>query len=122
MAKSPKKNEETIQKALSALRDLAPDAKFGNKGLAELETQAEKSMLPRRRLLEIENERAEQMAMRDTEDGKTLMMIDKIVGGVINHDDFGDDSALYEAFGFVRKSQRKSGLTRKKKAVVAPTP
>jgi hypothetical protein len=121
MAKSPKKNEETIQKALSALRGLAPDVKFGNKGLAELETQSEKSMIPRRRLVEIENERAEQIAMRDTEDGKTLMLIDKIVGGVINHDDYGDDSALYEAFGFVRKSQRKSGLTRKKKEIVAPT-
>jgi hypothetical protein len=26
----------------------------------------------------------------------------------------GDDSALYEAMGYVRKSARKSGLTRKK--------
>jgi hypothetical protein len=35
--------------------------------------------------------------------------------GVEGHKDFGDDSPLYAAMGFVRKSERKSGLTRKKK-------
>lgn len=34
--------------------------------------------------------------------------------GVRGDKDFGDDSALYGAMGFVRKSERKSGLTRKK--------
>lgn len=46
------------------------------------------------------------------EDTKILKMIDQIVAGVVGHDDYGDDSALYEAFGFVRKSKRKSGLKR----------
>ena len=35
--------------------------------------------------------------------------------GVRGHDDYGSDSPLYGGMGFVRKSQRKSGLTRKKK-------
>jgi len=114
MPKSPKKIEEIIQRALSALRDGAPIKKFNNKGLAELEVQAEKSMAPRRRLDEIANEETEQIALRDSEDIKTLKMIDQIVSGVKGDDEFGDDSALYEMFGFIRKSQRKSGLTRKK--------
>jgi hypothetical protein len=42
-------------------------------------------------------------------------MCEKIKNGVIASDEFGDDSALYEAFGFVRRSQKKSGLTRKGK-------
>ena len=33
--------------------------------------------------------------------------------GVEGHKDYGDDSPLYGAMGFVRKSERKSGLTRK---------
>lgn len=35
--------------------------------------------------------------------------------GVEGHKDFGNDSPLYGAMGHVRKSERKSGLTRKKK-------
>lgn len=35
--------------------------------------------------------------------------------GVAGHKDFGDDSELYGAMGFTRKSERKSGLTFKKK-------
>lgn len=36
--------------------------------------------------------------------------------GVEGHKDFGDDSPLIGSMGFVRKSERKTGLTRKKKA------
>ncbi len=112
MPNSPKKNEETFLKALNGLRDLAPTDKFNNKGLAELEVQFEKSMAPRRRLSEIKNEETEQIALREAEDSKTLRMIDQIVAGIVGHDAFGDDSALYEAFGFIRRSKRKSGLKR----------
>ncbi len=39
----------------------------------------------------------------------------KVGQGVAGNSDFGDDSPLYGAMGFVRKSERKSGLTKKKK-------
>lgn len=35
--------------------------------------------------------------------------------GVAGNADYADDSPLYGAMGFVRKSERKSGLTKKKK-------
>lgn len=37
--------------------------------------------------------------------------------GVEGHEDFGPDYPMYEGMGFTRVSQRKSGLTRKKKPV-----
>jgi hypothetical protein len=40
----------------------------------------------------------------------------KIRDGVEGHEDFGPDHPMYEAMGFVRASERKSGLTRKKQA------
>lgn len=116
MPKNPKKNEEKMKKALNALKTLAPNVKFNGKGVEELEAQINRSMAPRQRLEEIDNEKAEQIALRDSEDVRSLAMIDKIVAGIIGHDDFGEDSALYEAFGYIRKSDRKSGLTRKKKS------
>lgn len=41
--------------------------------------------------------------------------------GVAGHKDYGDDSPLYGSMGFVRKSERKSGLTRKKKNGGSPS-
>lgn len=114
MPKSPGNNEEKMLKVLNALKTLAPDKKFGNKGVAELEAQVEKSLAPRRRIDELDDERTEQVALREAEDEKTLKMIDQIVAGIIADDEYGDDSALYEAAGYIRRSQRKSGLTRKK--------
>ncbi len=41
--------------------------------------------------------------------------------GVEGHADFGSDHPIYEAMGFVRTSDRKSGLTRKKGGGETPT-
>ena len=114
MPNSPKKVEETMQRALDAWSDLAPDKKFGNKSLADFQAQCEKSMAPRRKLTELTNEEKRQIAIRETEDKATMQMFEKIVAGIISDDDFGNDSAIYEAFGFVRKSDRKSGNTRRR--------
>ena len=51
---------------------------------------------------------------RDDDDGVTNEAIQKVVKGVAGDADFGEDSDLYEAMGYVRKSERKSGLSRKK--------
>ncbi len=122
MGKSPKHNEEIIERALNALSTLAPDAKFNNLGLAEIAPQAERCMAPRRRLAEVDTIRTDQIALRESEDDKMLKMIEKIVLGILSDDRFGKDSALYEAFGYIRKSNRKSGLTYKKKKEVKEMP
>jgi hypothetical protein len=122
MGKSPKHNEEIIDRAVNALSTIAPDAKFNNLGLVEVTAQAERCMTPRRQIAAIATMKGEQIAVRETEDEKMLKMIDKIVLGILNDERFGEDSALYEAFGYVRKSKRKSGLLRKKKSEVKEMP
>jgi hypothetical protein len=122
MRSYPKKNEKIIERAVNALRDYAPDVKFKGKGLAELDPQAELCFGSRRHLLELDHETSEEVINREAQDAKALAIIDEIVDGVIGHPDFGDDSPLYEALGFVRKSRRKSGLTRKRKKEVKEMP
>lgn len=114
MAKSPKNNEEKMHRVLNAWKTLAADKSFGGMKLADFEAQVENSMKPRRRLVEIKDEETEQTTLRDTEDEITLDKIELAVAGVVADPNFGSDSALYEAMGYVRKSERKSGLTRKK--------
>ncbi len=41
----------------------------------------------------------------------------RVANGVRGDKDYGEDSALYGAMGFIRKSERASGLTRRTKTV-----
>ena len=56
---------------------------------------------------------------RDTADITTADANQKVVKGVIGDPNFGDNSDLYDAMGYVRKSDRASGLTKKGKATPA---
>lgn len=113
MADSPKEIEEKYNRFLNAWTTLAPDKTFGGITLAEFTAQVGKSNSPRQKLIGLNDERTAAETERDTEDKNSLKMCERVKNGVIADPDFGDDSALYEAFGFVRKSERKSGLTRK---------
>lgn len=50
---------------------------------------------------------------RNDADEQSLKVSDGVIKAVVADKNFGDDSARNEAMGFVRKSERKSGLTRK---------
>ena len=55
---------------------------------------------------------------RDVRDDKYVALNEKrskVGFGVAGSAAYGNDSPLYGAMGFVRKSEKKSGLTRKKK-------
>lgn len=115
MAKTAKDRQKKYKQYQQALRNLAPDKTFGRITLAEFEAQIAKSEAPRADLERIDDEKKAAEAKIEFEDKITMKMCDKIKNGVVDDDDFGDDSALYESLGYVRKSERKSGLTRKNK-------
>ena len=119
MPNSPKEDEARMTTALTALKTLAPDQTFGGSTSAEFEAQVNKSLAPRLRLEQIDDEKKQQQALRESEDKITMKQLQLIVNGVLADPEYGDDSALYEALGYVRKSDRKSGLTRKKVVPVA---
>ena len=91
-----------------------PDVKFRRKSLTDLKT----------RLAGIKTKEdlsadlgTQKKVVDDSIDDDYLALDDFIVDvgeGVRGHDDFGSDSELYGAMNFVRKSKRKSGLTRGK--------
>ena len=116
MATSPKDSEEKMLKILNAWKTLAPNKTFGGFKVSEYEAQVNKSLAPRTRLDQLEDERLQEIASREAEDAVMMKDAQFIVNGVLADPEFGDDSALYEAFGYVRKSDKKSGLTRKKSA------
>jgi hypothetical protein len=67
---------------------------------------------------DIEALRAQVSMKEDQRDNVYSLLDDDNVDvgkGVVGHKDYGDDSPLYGSMGFVRKSERQSGLTHKTK-------
>lgn len=114
MADSPKVIEERYNRILNAWKTLEPDKTLGGMTVAQFEAQISKSNTPRVKIQALEDEAKQEQTNRENEDKITLKACEMIVKSVIADPDLGDDSALYEAMGYVRKSNRKSGLTRKK--------
>lgn len=115
MGYNPKANEQKLDKIYSAWKTLAPTKSFGGMTLAEFEVFVNASMADRAVLSQLEDQIKQAIAARDNSDNIGLAKALLVVAGVIADPTEGDDSALYEAMGYVRKSNRSSGLTRKKK-------
>ena len=114
MGNTPKSNEEKMNTMLNAWRNLAPDKSFGGMTLAQFQAIAKPAQDARTRLAEIENQRTHAIDTRDDADNDFLAKAQLVVNGVLADPTEGANGALYEAMGYTRKSERKSGLTRKR--------
>jgi hypothetical protein len=63
----------------------------------------------------LEAQRSAAIRRRDDADELAREKVDLVVNAVRGNPDFGPDSPLYRALGFIPKSERRSGLTRKVK-------
>ena len=115
MPNSPKDNEQRMEKMLNAWRTLAPDRTFGEMTLAQFEALITRAQAARQRIDDLNDQLTEAHAERDAADDAFNAKARLVVAGVLANPDFGPDSALYEAFGYTRTSERKSGLTRGRK-------
>lgn len=113
MAGSPKTTAERMEKMVNAWRTLASAKSFGGMTLAQFESAAEPSRAARRKIEELDAQRADAVIERDTADEAFDAKAKFVIAGVLADPTEGPDSALYEAFGYTRTSERKSGLTRK---------
>ena len=115
MPTSPKTTEERIERMLNGWRTLAPEKSFGGMTLTQFEAVAAPSIAARRRIDELDNQRAQASAERDEADEEFNEKAQMVVAGVVADPTEGPNSALYAAFGYKRKSEHKSGLHRSTK-------
>lgn len=106
--------KDKVVKMLSAWLEGAPTVKFMGIGREDLFAKSKQADTLEN---EIEDLRA-QMKLKEELLGVVYYELNQMTvnvrNGVTGDPEFGDDSALYGAMGYVRKSERKSGLTRKK--------
>ena len=119
MATNPKNNEQKMEKMLNAWQTLAPDKSFGGMTFAQFQSAAAPAQAARARIDDLEDQLKQALTDRDNADEAFLAKAQLVINGVLADPTEGADSALYEAMGYTRKSERKSGLTRKRNQ--APT-
>jgi len=112
---SPKDIEDKIGRMVNSWRTFAPTKSFGGMTLAQFEALAAPALAARREIEELESRRAQKIIERETADSAFNTKALQVVAGVLADPTEGPDSALYGAFGYTRTSDRKTGLTRKRK-------
>jgi hypothetical protein len=120
MAGSPKDMELKMQRMLNAWETLVPDKSFAGMTLAQFKAAAQPAQAARQRLEELDDQRTQVIAQREAADEALQAKMLQVIAGVLADPTEGSDSALYEAMGYTRKSERKSGLTRKRKTPSTP--
>ncbi len=111
---SPKKVEEKIRQVLNAWRDLAPTKSFAGMTLAQAEAKFQPSFDRRTQISQVENQLGLLINQRDDADDVSMETVQLIISSVAGDPTEGPDSPLIERMGRVRKSERRTGLTRKK--------
>ncbi len=115
MAKMIQGIEEKIIVFTNAWNLLAEEAKFNNKTLPEFKALVEPSLLTRREIENLQLLLKAKEAERDLADVFSATVLELTINSVRGTDGYGSNCELYAAMGYVRKSDRKSGLTRRKK-------
>ena len=117
MANAPKKNYERIQKVRSAWKDLRPNKSFAEMTLDQYTQAIVSCEMARATIVRLENELTAAQNQRDEADDTCIELAQRIVSAVKADAEEGEDGVLYGTMGYVRKSERKSGLSRKAKPV-----
>jgi hypothetical protein len=116
MATTSNRRRQPGQKAEDIHRvwkEQAPDAEFAGKSLADFEA-ALAALKQANEDVKIRSEaRSAALRVRDQKLESLTPLTRCIVKGVQAHPEYGEDSALYRAMGFVPISERTSGLTRR---------
>jgi len=116
MAVNPKQISDDTNLIINAWNTLAPTASFGGMTLAQYKTKVQPSFDTRTQLDTLDAQVTAATDTRDNADGVTLRTNQLVVNAVKGDPNYGDDSELYDAMGYTRRSERASGLTRAKAA------
>lgn len=119
MATNPGQVEKDTNAILKAWDKFAPTATFGGMTLAQYTAKVQPSLDARGQISDHETEIMSWTDKRDDADVVTEATNALAIKGIVGDVNYGDNSDLYEACGYVRKSEKKSGLTRKAAAAAA---
>lgn len=115
MPDSPKKIAGKLKAITDAWATLRPGKSFGGMTLDEFKAALKPSWDERKEIAGLEIDLLAAQDRRNDADKESLRLALLVVNGVKGDREEGEDGGLYEAMGYVRKSERKTGKTNKTK-------
>ena len=112
-AKNPGRTFKKIESILSAWEKLAPEARFSGMDVATFRGAMRPSEQVRERILELESELQELLNQRVLIDKQCHEMAIKVVSSVRGTPEFGPNSPLYVAMGYIPDKEKKVGRPKK---------
>jgi hypothetical protein len=112
--KAPKQTEKKLRDFLKAWKDLASTKTIGDMTLAQAEEALKPSFDTRSEITEGENLLLSRINGRETADKNSLKLMNRLINAIKADATLGEDSDLYEAVGYVRASERRTGKRRGK--------
>jgi len=107
-----------INQVITAWETLRPAKTFAGLTLAQFKTTVQPSIDTRATIESLKDQLAAGQSQREDADEASIDTILLVVNAVKGEPTEGEDGELYEAMGYVRKSERRSGLSRGKKPAV----
>lgn len=117
--RTPKNTLDKLNKLKNAWQTLAPEKSFGGMTLEQFKALVQPSYEARDLISTLEDQLSSVKSRRDDADKESMRIAQVVINGIVGDPTEGPDSDIYEASGYIRKSERKSGLSRKPKT--APT-
>ena len=112
-AKNPGRTFKKIESILSAWEKLAPEARFSGMDVATFRGAMRPSEQVRERILELESELQELLNKRVLIDKQCHEMAIKVVSSVRGTPEYGPNSPLYVAMGYIPDKEKKVGRPKK---------
>jgi len=122
MPSNPKSISNHINKVIAGWEEHAADASFAGLTLAQFKAKVKPSLDARAEIDELERKLDGARVDRDNSDLVSEEIALLVVNSVKGDPSFGENSPLYASFGYVRKEDRRSGLTRPANNVVPVNP
>lgn len=114
MLRSPSIAEEKITTLIRGWSDICPQQTFSGLTLDQCKERVKASLDARAELAELESRMTAAAVRRDAADVVSLEVVRLIVHAIKGDPTQGEDGELYAALGYTRRSQRGSGLTRRR--------
>ena len=111
---APKSVETRIQGFLKAWETLRPAKSFSGVSLEQFKTLVLPSAVAREEIVKLENQLLRELNNRESADKASQALMKRMVNAIKADVDEGEDSDLYEAVGYVRLSERRTGRRRGK--------
>jgi hypothetical protein len=110
---NPKKVAQKLQKVIDAWTTLRPTKTFSGLTLEQFKAQVQPSLAARDQLTTLGNQTTDSRMQRRLSDTASLTLAQQVVSSVKGDPAEGENGPLYAAMGYIPKSSRRSGLTRK---------